>query len=246
MGVKRLSQRQDDVLRIIVNSYAHSAAPVGSISVADMLGLSSATIRNVMSELEEMGYITHPHISAGRIPTDEGYRYYIDLLMQIKEVSGDIIDNVTEEYRRKVCSVEDVMERTSGLISDLTRYIGITAEPRSERVYLGGASHIIEQPEFRDFEKLRAIFKCLEDKISMFHFLCDDTEDDGLSISIGKENKLADLKDCSVISKGCKRRGRASSRVGVIGPKRMVYDKVVPMVEFLADIVSRAIDEIDD
>ncbi len=242
---KRLNKRQEDVLRIVVSSHVQSALPVGSTGVADILGVSSATIRNAMAELEEMGYIAHPHTSAGRLPTDEGYRYYIDSLMQIRELSGSIIDNIVENYRREVYSMEDVMERTSGLISDLTRYVGITAEPESERVYLDGTSHIIEQPEFRDFKKLHAIFRCLEDKISILHFLCDNRQDDRLAISIGRENKLSNLKDCSVVSRGYKRKGRASGRLGVIGPKRMVYEKVVPMVEFLSEIVSKVLDEID-
>ncbi|MBU4375846.1 MAG: hypothetical protein KKD29_00015 [Candidatus Omnitrophica bacterium] len=245
-SAKRLNNRQEDVLRIVVNSHVQSALPVGSAKVAEMLGLSSATIRNVMVELEEMGYIAHPHTSAGRMPTDEGYRYYIDSLMQIRELSGNIIDSIVEKYRRDIYSTEDVMERTSGLISDLTRYVGITVELCSERVYFDGASHILEQPEFRDFKKLQNIFRCLEDKISMLHFLCDDVEDGRLAISIGKENKLSNFKDCTVVSRGYKRRGKASGRLGVIGPKRMVYEKVVPMVGFLADMVSRVIDEIDD
>ena len=242
---KRLNKRQEDVLRIVVSSHVHSALPVGSTGVADLLGVSSATIRNVMAELEEMGYIAHPHTSAGRLPTDEGYRYYIDSLMQIRELSGSIIDNIVENYRCEAYSMEDVMERTSGLISDLTRYVGIAVEPESERGYLDGTSHIIEQPEFRDFKKLHAIFRCLEDKISILHFLCDNTADDKLAISIGRENKLSNLKDCSVVSRGYKRKGRASGRLGVIGPKRMVYEKVVPMVEFLSEMVSKVLDEID-
>ena len=242
---RRLNKRQEDVLRTVVSSHVQSALPVGSTGVAGILGVSSATIRNVMAELEEMGYIRHPHTSAGRMPTDEGYRYYIDSLMQIRELSGSIIDNIMENYRREVYSIEDVMERTSGLIADLTEYVEITAEPESERVYLGGTSHIIEQPEFRDFKKLHTIFRCLEDKISMLHFLCDDADDDRLAISIGRENKLSNLKDCSVVSRGYKRRGRASGRLGVIGPKRMVYEKVVPMVEFLSEMVSKVLDRID-
>lgn len=245
-SAKRLNSRQEDVLRIVVNSHAQSALPVGSTGAAKTLGLSSATIRNVMAELEEMGYITHPHTSAGRVPTDEGYRYYIDSLMQIRELSGNIIDSIAEKYRRKVYSMEDVMERTSWLISDLTKYVGITVEPHLEKVCLDGASHILEQPEFRDFKKLHVIFRCLEDKISMLHFLCDDAYDESLAISIGGENKLTNLRDCSVVSMGYRRNGKMSGRLGVIGPKRMVYENVVPMVEFLADVVSKVINEIDD
>ena len=84
--MKDFRRRREEVLAIIVNRYVETAEPVGSRIVARELGLSSDTIRNVMVDLEEMGLITHPHTSAGRIPTDKGYRYYIDALMHLKKV----------------------------------------------------------------------------------------------------------------------------------------------------------------
>jgi len=244
-ALKRLNKRQEEVLRIIVNSHVQSAMPVSSNFIADALGLSSATIRNVMVELEEMGYVTHPHTSAGRVPTDEGYRYYIDSLMRIRSLNEHIIETIEENYHRGIHSVENIMEKTSGLISDLTKYVGITIVTQLEKVYLDGTSHILEQPEFRDFKKLYAIFKCFEDKNTILHVLCGETDDGRLAISVGRENKLGYLKDCSIVSRGYKKRGKISGRLGVIGPKRMVYEKVVPMVEFLASALSEVLDEID-
>lgn len=242
---KKLNKRQEDVLRIVVNSHVDSAAPVGSNFVASALGLSSATIRNVMVELEEMCFIMHPHTSAGRVPTDDGYRYYIDSLMHIKGLKADVIDTIEGNYHRGIRSMDDAMEKTSSLISSLTRYVGIAVVTQFEKVYLDGTSHILEQPEFRDFKKLYAIFKCFEDKNTILHVLCGETDDGGLAISVGRENKLAYLKDCGMVSRGYKKRGKVSGRLGVIGPKRMVYERVVPMVEFLASALSEILDEID-
>ncbi|MDD5680655.1 MAG: hypothetical protein PHI59_05400 [Candidatus Omnitrophica bacterium] len=242
---KKLNKRQEEVLRIIVNSHVHSAMPVGSTCVADILGLSSATIRNVMAELEELGFIMHPHTSAGRVPTDEGYRYYIDSLMQVKDLSGNIMGSIEENYHQGVNSAEDAMERTSSLISDLTKYVGITVVTQFEKVYLDGTSHILEQPEFRDFKKLYAIFRCFEDRDIILHILCGETDEGKLAISVGRENKLGYLQDCSIVSRGYKKRGKVSGRLGVIGPKRMVYERVVPMVDFLATMLSEVLDEID-
>ncbi len=242
---KRLSARQEEVLMAVVNSHVDSAVPVGSSIVARVLCLSSATIRNVMAELEDMGLIMHPHTSAGRVPTDEGYRYYIDSLMRIKDLNANTIDAIEGNYHRGIRSMDDAMEKTSMLISDITKYVGITVVTQFEKVYLEGTSHILEQPEFRDFKKLYAIFKCFEDKNTILHVLCGETDDGGLVISVGRENKLAYLKDCGVVSCGYKKGGKISGRLGVIGPKRMVYEKVVPMVKFLAFALSEILDEID-
>ena len=242
---KKLNKRQEEVLRIIVNSHVHSAMPVGSNFVADVLGLSSATIRNVMAELEELGLVMHPHTSAGRVPTDDGYRYYIDTLMQAKGPNEHLIGSITENYHHGIRSADGIMEKTSSIISDLTKYVGITIVTQFEKVYLDGTSHILEQPEFRDFKKLYAIFKCFEDKTTILHVLCGETDDGRLAISVGRENKLSYLKDCSVVSRGYKKKGKVSGRLGVIGPKRMAYDRVVPMVEFLANMVSEVLDEMD-
>ncbi len=96
-----LNDRQRDILNIIIISHIQSAVPVGSGAVSDMLGLSSATIRNVMAELEDMGYISKPHTSAGRIPTPAGYRYYVDNLLEAESVSDQQKRFIDHEYQRK-------------------------------------------------------------------------------------------------------------------------------------------------
>ena len=124
--MRDIKKRQRDILEIIIKHYIETAEPVGSRFVARRLGLSSATIRNVMTDLEESGFIIQPHTSAGRIPTDKGYRFYIDSLMKLRKVSEDIVKIADEQYHHAVLSLEDVLEKTSHLISDLTRYVGIT------------------------------------------------------------------------------------------------------------------------
>ena len=236
-------KREEAVLEIIVRSYTESAEPVGSRFIARKLGLSSATIRNVMSDLEEAGFLMHPHTSAGRIPTDKGYRFYVNSLMHKRSLNENIIHMVEEQYHQKIRSLEDVLEKTSHLMSSLTNYVGVTLMPDIEKVYLDGASHLIEQPEFHDIKKLHTLFRCLEDKVAILKLLCDEVEDDGLTIHIGKENKSLYLADCSVVTRGYKVKGKKSGKLGVIGPKRMVYERVVPMVELLADTLSTILDD---
>lgn len=245
--IKSQDKRREQVLEIVIDRYIESAEPVSSRMVARKLNLSSATIRNVMSDLEDDGYITHPHTSAGRVPTDKGYHYYITSLMHRKALADDIVKVVEAQYRQRVRSLEDVLDKTSHLISSLTNYVGVAMIPGSEKVYLDGASHLIEQPEFHDLKKLHNLFTCLEDRMSMLKLLCDESGDDKLTIHIGKENKSNYLSECSIVTRGYGIKGKASAgKLGVIGPKRMVYERVIPMVEYLADTVSEIISDMEE
>jgi transcriptional regulator of heat shock response len=239
-------KRREQILEMIIDRYIESAEPVGSRAISRKFGLSSATIRNVMSDLEDEGYITHPHTSAGRIPTDKGYRYYITTLMHRKNLNEKAVKMVEAQYHQKVQNLGDVLEKTSHLISSLTNYVGVTMMPGIEKLYFDGTSHLMEQPEFQDVSKLHNLFKCLEDRVSILKILCDSPDDDRLTIHIGKENKSSSLSECSIVTRGYKIKGKASGKLGVIGPKRMVYERVIPMVEYLADTVSNILYDMDE
>lgn len=239
-----LKKRHEEVLDIIIRHYIETAEPVGSRFVARRLGVSSATIRNVMADLEDMGFIAQPHTSAGRVPTDKGYRLYIDSLMRIRRVNEHIIRIIEDEYRQAVRSLEDVLQGASSLISKLTNYVGIALFPKSEKLYLDGTSHILEQPEFKDFAKLYSLLRYLEEKANILNLLKSDL-DDGLTIHIGRENHLSYLNECSIVTRGYRVKGKPAGRLGVIGPKRMVYERVIPTVELLADRVSSILDELE-
>jgi len=238
-------QRQADVLALIVKRYVETAEPVASRFISQQLGLSSATIRNCMADLEEMGFITHPHTSAGRVPTDKGYRYYIDSLMRVKSVNEHTLRSIQEEYHQAMRTIEDVLECTSHVISSLTNYVGISLVSQYEKLYLDGTSHIITQPEFQDLKKLYHVIKFLEQKREILSLLHDDLASDELRIHIGRENHSTYLSDCSIVTRGYTVRGKVSGRIGVIGPKRMVYEKVIPTVEVLADTVSEILENIE-
>ncbi|MDO8536055.1 MAG: HTH domain-containing protein [Candidatus Omnitrophota bacterium] len=246
VGGVNTNKRREQILEMIIDRYIESAEPVGSRAISRKLGLSSATIRNVMSDLEDEGYITHPHTSAGRIPTDKGYRYYITTLMHRKNLNEKAVKMVEAQYHQRVQNLGDVLEKTSHLISSLTNYVGVTMMPGVEKLYLDGTSHLMEQPEFQDISKLHNLFKCLEDRVGILKILCDSPDDDRLTIHIGKENKSSSLSECSIVTRGYKIKGKASGKLGVIGPKRMVYERVIPMVEYLADTVSNIIYDMDE
>jgi len=242
---KEANNRQEDVLSLIVKRYVETAEPVGSRFIAKQLGLSSATIRNVMSDLEDAGYVMHPHTSAGRVPTDKGYRYYIESLMHVRTVNDALAKSVKTEYNHASRSLEDVLQRTSHLISNLTNYVGVALFSEYHKLYLDGASRIVEQPEFKDFKKLYVILRCLEEKHDIMELLANDFDTEKLTIHIGKDNQRSPLSECSIVTRGYKVKGKVSGRVGVIGPKRMLYEKVIPTVEYLADAVSGLLEELD-
>lgn len=243
--LKDFKRRQEEVLELIVRHYVDTAEPVSSRFVAKRLGLSSATIRNVMADLEDMGFIMHPHTSAGRVPTDRGYRYYIDSLMRVKNVDEGTIKSVKDEYGHLLRSLEDVLERTSHMISGLTSYVGLTLFSQNDKIYVDGASHIMEQPEFKDLKKLYMIMKCLEEKRAILNLLSSEVEDGRLSVHIGRENRSDYLYDCSIVTCGYKVKGKISGKIGVIGPKRMFYERVIPTLEFLAGTVTEVLENLE-
>ncbi|GAB4353835.1 MAG: heat-inducible transcriptional repressor HrcA [Candidatus Abyssubacteria bacterium] len=129
-----LSERQKDILQTIIITHITTAATVGSRTVAKKMGfrLSPASIRNVMSDLEEMGYVRQPHTSAGRIPTDSGYRFYVDALMEPPEIDREEQAQIEYLYRSKIDEIEELMLLSSKLLSLLTRYTAIVQTPRME------------------------------------------------------------------------------------------------------------------
>ncbi|MGB9804195.1 HrcA family transcriptional regulator, partial [Desulfofundulus sp.] len=127
----RMDARKQDILLAIITDYIATAEPVGSRTIARKyrLGISPATIRNEMADLEEMGYIEQPHTSAGRIPSELGYRYYVDYLMKRQELTAEEEDFIRKSYRQKVRDVGEVIHRTGQLLSQLTQYAAMVLPP---------------------------------------------------------------------------------------------------------------------
>jgi heat-inducible transcriptional repressor len=136
MAFDELSERERDILRILIDHYVATAEPVGSRVLANRyrLGLSPATIRNTMQDLEEMGLIQQPHTSAGRVPTDEGYRTYVDRLIESKPISETLARKLRDELDAKhKRAVDDILEQTAHVLASVTSQIGVTLAPRFEK-----------------------------------------------------------------------------------------------------------------
>ena len=126
-----LTNRQENILKLIVTEYIHLAKPVGSKLLCDKLNCSSATVRNEMQELEEMGLLEKTHTSSGRIPSEAGYRYYVDNLMELKELNGEEVFKLQTVFRNTQLELSDVLSKSLELISDITSYTSVVLDKKS-------------------------------------------------------------------------------------------------------------------
>jgi len=337
-----LDERKNRVLQAIVEDYVATAEPVGSRTIARKysLGVSPATIRNEMADLEQMGYLEQPHTSAGRIPSDRGYRYYVDCLMEAQEVDPSEEELIRRTFERKVREVDTLIRETARLLSETTHLTAVVVGPQiskahfrelrlvpltedravlifitdsgfvenqvvelpvevtmlelqkvseilnqelrgqpveslsraairalqrelkrygalleqtlqflsqnlepgeKRRLYLGGTTNILSQPEFRNVEKIKSLFSVLEND-ELVTDLLDTVEptDEQPAIQIGEEIKVREMADCSLVSAIYRLGGEIIGRVGVIGPKRMEYARVVSVMQAVTRQLSAA------
>ena len=268
MQDNELTARRDRIFDIIVRSYIDTAEPVGSrtISKRHGVGLSSASIRNVMADLEEEGLITHPHTSAGRIPTDKGYRYYVDRLMAPEQVTPKEKHWIHGEFS-KVKTIEGLAEKVSKVISELTESTALLYIKNLKRVsfltylleelveterlndffeeeaelFVEGAFRIFEQPEFRDLRMIKSLLQAFDEKYNILQIFVKDLEEEGVHIHIGSENALGELNNISLVIKDCYLGNTPIGGVAALGPTRMRYAKVVAIVDYVADSVTETV-----
>lgn len=339
----QMDERKRKILRAIVLDYIATAEPIGSRTIARKfdLGVSPATIRNEMSDLEELGFIEQPYTSSGRIPSDAGYRYFVDCLMDPPELCEEDKEFIERESSKRIHEIQEVITHTSKLLSELTNLTSLVLGPQKgkstfgkmhflpyqpgqvimvivkengavenhildvgenitaeelqhvagvfnqkmrgyaldqvkrsllqdiyselsrqrrlidntldmlrsildhgeeeDRIYLGGPHNMLNHPEFRDLDKVKTLFRMFEENESLKKLLHPSQE--GLNVTIGGENTLKEFRDCSVISANYKVNGVTIGAVGVLGPTRMDYAKVMAIVDFmtrsLAEVLTR-------
>ena len=236
-----IQERKDRILAIVIGRYIKTVSPVGSqyITEEHNLDVSPATVRNILADLEEEGYLTHPHTSAGRMPTQQGYRYYVDHLMneiQLLEVEKK---RISQEYKHHARQLEDLVEKTSQVISDLTHYTSIVSIDDGEgtRVICKGTSYVVGYPDSTDIVKIQAILKILEEKERIMELINRSLEKK-IKIYIGHEMALKDMESCSLAISHFEKDG-VKGRIAVLGPTRMQYDRVVSTLDYISQILSR-------
>jgi heat-inducible transcriptional repressor len=326
-----MDDRKSKILQAIIEDYVATAEPIGSRTIARKfsLGVSPATIRNEMSDLEELGYLEQPHASAGRVPSDRGYRYYVDCLMESREVTSGEDEIIRRTFERKAREVDTLVRETARLLSETTNLTAVVSGPQMERahfkdlrivpigpgkavliymtdsgfvenqvlelpvevtmlelqkfsdvlteqlrgqpvetlskgairslqqelrrygalleqalhflnermepgdrqrVFMGGATHMLGQPEFRNVDKARNLLSLLERDDVVTNLLSSSGRSEALTINIGEEIKIRDMAECSVVSATYRLGDEVVGRMGVIGPKRMDYGRVVSIM----------------
>lgn len=328
-----LTERQLLILQIIIDDFIRSAHPVGSRSLAKKKGISfsSATIRNEMADLEELGFIEKTHTSSGRVPSEKGYRFYVDHLLSPEKVSHIEIKRINDLFTEKIYEMEKVIQNAAKVLSELTEYtaivLGPTVEdnklsrfqiiplnaetaiavivtnkghlehklfslpksvnssdlektvnilnerlvgtpilelqsklinevvtlikenvhnyeamlrslldvlsvPSNEKLYYGGKTNMLKQPEFQDIEKIQGIMSLMEEENDFYQILKQTPF--GIHVKIGSENKIPVMDDCSLITATYSIGEEQVGTIGILGPKRMHYSKVISLLNLLS------------
>lgn len=323
-----LDERKKKILQGIIKNYLESGEPVGSRTISKFtdLNLSSATIRNEMADLEELGYILQPHTSSGRIPSDKGYRFYVDTMMEEKEKSVDVMKELLLEKEDKM---ERLLQQVVKLLAENTNYTTMISAPRSmenklkfiqlskvdqfqmlavvvidgniiknkmielkeelddetllklnllfnthlnglaiseinlgmisilkaqagihgdivdeviesvasaisaeeePEIYTSGTNNILRYPELSDNEGVGELISTIEEKKLLNELVCTslaDKQSTGIQVYIGNETPIQSMKDCSVVTATYELEEGLTGTIGIVGPKRMDYEKVV-------------------
>lgn len=331
-----LGERKRKILQSIVEEYIQTAEPIGSRTIAKHtdMGLSSATIRNEMADLEEMGYLMSPHTSAGRIPSDEGYRFYVNELMHRYQMSNQDLIALKRFFAVGILQLDRLIRQVGDIVSQMTNYTTVTVTPELKQcyvkhfellpvddssallvlvtsegivrnqlinvnedeislrslsvvlnekltgltleeinlvkineiqqvigantqilmpilnfiheaitqldgseVYLANSQNILNHPEYYDVAKARGLLNFLENKESIKHAV-DQTDGGGrISVVIGKENKFDEMRETSMVTAKYLTGGKTIGKIGIVGPTRMDYAKVVTSLEYITKYI---------
>jgi len=339
-----LSQRDKLILEAVIQDYIQTAEPIGSRALGRRHGLdiSPATIRNVMADLEDMGLLFQPYTSAGRIPTERGLRFYVDSILEVRDIPHHQQEAIEQEFSGLTPEAERVIKHTSKVLSSVSRHIGVVLAPSfsrltikhiqfvrlSERlilailvstsgliqnrivqveedlvqedldrynrylndvleglsiaeikvkifeemrqeknkfdrmlsqalslshkvftdesvnddVYIAGQVNLLDAPEFSGVEAMKSIFLAFEDKSILVKLLDSTLIASGVQIFIGSENELAEMAGCTLIASRYTRGSRPLGTLGVIGPTRLNYSQIIPVVDFTAKLVSQILE----
>ncbi|MDG4552230.1 MAG: heat-inducible transcriptional repressor HrcA [Candidatus Contendobacter sp.] len=346
-GRSTLNERTQHLLRALVERYIRNGQPVGSRTLARDAGLdlSPATIRNVMADLEELGYLRAPHTSAGRVPTARGYRFFIDTLLHLKPLEDREVETLRRRIDQPVRDGAELARSVSDLLSGATHLVGVVMLPRrktltlrqveflplaenrvlvilvlntqevqnrviqTQRPYgamelqqaanylnqqftgqdihqvresllrdlretrdsldrlmqtvvemaeqtfepesndqdyvVAGQTQLMRYADLSDLDKLRQLFEAFNHKRDLLHLFDQCLRADGVQIFIGEESGFEALEGCSVVTAPYSVEGRVLGVLGVIGPTRMAYDRVIPVVDVTARLLAAALNNQD-
>lgn len=227
-----MTERQSKILEAIIEQYAEIAEPVGSVMLAKLFGVSSATIRSEMATLEDLGFIAQPHTSAGRVPTDKGYRHYVNKITETEEQTrGRFLPD--RSFKAIDVRVATVADRTDHAIrsavdslAEVTRNLGLATI--GGQLYMSGLSNLFTQPEYlentRNMQQIAQLLDNLEP------WLREAAPNEPLNVFIGSENPIGKNSQASLIISRFRSPYSDRSYIGVLGPTRQDYARVMRLV----------------
>ncbi|MGE5453768.1 MAG: heat-inducible transcriptional repressor HrcA [Methylocystaceae bacterium] len=340
----QLDERKKRILEAVIREYVKTAEPVGSRSIARQsdLGVSAATVRNEMSDLEEMGYLEQPHTSAGRIPSEKGFRYFVDCMMEPEELTDRDQDFLRRMLGEKINGLEDLVQQTSNVLSNFSHYASLVISPapqgdegfrkmeliplepgrallvlitdkgmimhrkldvdagltmhdleqvstifnqqlvgtriknmrttvlqslrhellhrrqlmdaalevvddllvssQEDKIRVSGALNILNEPEFKDLDKLKRILGVLEEE-QFIKKLLEDKNLNEVKIKIGQENEVEQVRELSIVFTAYELGDGTVGRIGLIGPVRMQYWRASATVNTVRNIIQDMVDQ---
>lgn len=221
-----MTKRQEELLRAIVEQYAEVASPVGSTLLSKAFEVSSATIRSEMAELEKLGFISQPHTSAGRIPTDKGYRYYVNIVTDSPSKEESRAERALTSRVNRAGLPEQTIRNAVDTLVELTHNLGLATI--GDQLYMSGLSNLFGQPEFMHPGQVQEVARLLD---NLEPWLQEAAPNKPLSVFIGKENPIGSGAGCSLIISKFRSPYSDKSYVGVLGPTRQSYRNVMGLVQ---------------
>lgn len=237
----QITKRQNKILKAIIREYVKTALPVssGCLASKNNFNLSAATIRNEMAVLEEQGLIEQPHTSSGRVPTDQGYRYFVDYLLSEKDLSRNEQRKLALELLKAKAGYNKLLRRMTKILSRLTGGVALTSVQDDEWVFDYGLSRLLREPEFNEKDSVSEMVEMVD--------LLDEHADElvaergqELEIYIGRENPLASSRNCSLmVSRFCLPSGERGV-IALLGPKRMHYARNMSILDYMIKLLGGA------
>ncbi|MGB3023550.1 MAG: HTH domain-containing protein [Candidatus Saccharimonadales bacterium] len=225
-----MTERQAKLLSAIIEQYAEIAEPVGSVTLAKLFGVSSATIRSDMAQLEAAGYIAQPHTSAGRVPTDKGYRYYVNQITEAPTDEMPLLDRGARALDARVATHADRTDRAIRSAVDslveLTHNLGLATI--GDQLYMSGMANLFSQPEFiGSSHNVQQVARLLD---NLEPWLREAAPNEPLNVYIGAENPVGKSSEASLIISRFRSPFSDRSYIGVLGPTRQDYARVMRLV----------------
>jgi transcriptional regulator of heat shock response len=242
-----LTERKLKILQAIITDFIHNAEPVGSRTLSKMLDMkiSPATIRNEMADLEEMGYLYHPHTSSGRVPSDKAYRLYVNRMMDRYELEQSEKQRIKRELKAHITEFEKTVRHASELLSEMTNLTSFASleDVRDMNLFLQGMTRIFAHPEYSRLDQARLFLEMVDDRDRLASEVASRSE--GLSITIGGENSERIAPGSTIISATYSVDGQRVGKLGVIGPTRMKYSEITSVIEYMSNNLDKAFKLLD-